>query len=326
MELRLIPSGSGERARVALALTLVQIFFGLHYLAAKGVLEHVPVRSWAAIRVVAAAAVLFVLAWRARVRIPRSRADLAQLSVYALFGVAINQVCFVEGLARTTPVHSSLVNTTIPVGTLLFATFARHERFTALKVVSLALSLTGVLLVLRPDAGSLGGGQLLGDLLTLVNALSYSFFLVISRRYLARTDPLGATAMMLALGAIPILLFSVPDWRGFAPAAVPAGTWALAAFIVVFPTAAAYLLNSWALARVESSLVALFIYLQPVVAVTLSAALGTGTPSWLDLAGGALIFAGVYLTVNRGRAASRVRHRAAAPTRPDRTPASDAEP
>jgi drug/metabolite transporter (DMT)-like permease len=321
---RLSAHDSAERARVAVALTLVQIFFGLHYLAAKGVLEHVPTRAWAATRVVAAAGVLFAAAWVTKARIPRSRADLPKLALYALFGVAVNQVCFVEGLARTTPIHSSLVNTTIPVGTLLFATLARHERFTLLKIVSLAVSFAGVLLVLRPDAAALRGGQLLGDVLTLINALSYSFFLVISRKYLARTDPLGATAMMLGLGAIPILLFSIPDWRGFDPAAVPALTWGLAAFIVIFPTAGAYLLASWALARVESSMVALFIYLQPVVAVTLSAALGTGRPSTLDLVGGALIFLGVFLTVNRGRAASRARLREARHSRPGRTPESGA--
>jgi len=43
------------------------------------------------------------------------------LALYALFGVVINQSCFVEGLSRTTPIHSSIINTTIPVGTLTFA-------------------------------------------------------------------------------------------------------------------------------------------------------------------------------------------------------------
>ena len=35
--------------------------------------------------------------------------------------MGLNQVLFIEGLARTTPTHSSLINATIPVNTLLLA-------------------------------------------------------------------------------------------------------------------------------------------------------------------------------------------------------------
>lgn len=79
---------------------------------------------------------------------------------------------------------------------------------------------------------------------------------------------------------------------------------ALAAYIVVFPTVLAYLLNSWALARVESSRVALFIYLQPVITAVLSATfLGERITPRL-VASSALVFAGVLLASRRRRAAA----------------------
>lgn len=253
-----------------------------------------------------AAAVVLLVAARLLGRSLPSRADLGRVALYALFGVVVNQICFVEGLARTTASHSSLVNTTVPVGTLLFAVLSGRERLNRPKILSLVVSLAGVLLVIRPGAESLSGGMLVGDLFTLVNALSYSLFLVISKPLLSRSDPLGVTAALLGIGALGVLVVGGPSLARFDFGSLPASSWALAAFIVVFPTAGAYLLNYWALARVDSSLVALFIYVQPLVAVALSAAVGGAMPRLPEIAGGALIFAGVYLALPRsGPARSR---------------------
>jgi drug/metabolite transporter (DMT)-like permease len=284
---------------VTLALTLVQIFFGLHYVAAKVLLQHIPPRAWAAVRVTAAALVLLAAARVLRRPLPRRPGDLRRIALYSIFGVVVNQICFVEGLSRTTPTHSSLVNTTIPVGTLLFAVFLGRERLDRSKILSLAVSLAGVLLVMMPKASGWTGGTFVGDVLTLVNALSYSLFLVISKPVLARTDPMGATAALMAFGALGVLALGGPSLARFDLSTLTAEDWALAAFIVVFATAGAYLLNYWALARVDSSLVALFIYLQPAVAVTLSAVLTGDLPGATEILGAALIFAGVYLAVPR---------------------------
>lgn len=289
----------------------MQVFFGLHYLAAKILLEDIPPLTWAAIRVSAAALLLFAAARILRRPIPSSAADLGRLAVYALFGVVINQVCFVEGLSRTSPTHSALVNTTIPVWTLLLAVLLRQERGSGAKVLSLVVSLLGVLLVIHPGRASLATSTFVGDLLTLANGLSYSLFLVISKKMLGRTDPLGATAALMGLGAIGILLLAWPQLARFEPARVPLSTWELGTFIVVFATAGAYLLNYWALARVDSSLVALFIYVQPFIAATLSAVVRGEIPGPREIVGGSAIFLGVYLALPR-----RAR------LRPDREPHS----
>ena len=288
------------------ALGLVQVFFGVHYLLAKVVLREIPPAVWALIRVSAAAALLLATVVLSGKRLPRSPAVLARLALYAVFGVVINQLCFVEGLSRTTPGHSSILMVAIPVGTLLFAVILGAERLTLRKTASFAVALVGVLLILRP--AGIAGVSLTGDLLIVTNALSYSLFLVISKRLLERVDALAATAVLLTWGAVGMLLPAALAFDEFDAASVSPLTWTLGALIVVFPTALAYLLNFWALARVESSLVAFFIYLQPLIATTLSVAffgerLGAGM-----LAGATLIFVAVGLVMRR------------APTDPVRAP------
>lgn len=307
-----------ERLRVASVLVLVQVFFGLHYLMAKVLLETIPPRVWAPLRVAGAAAILLVAAAALKRPFPTGRRDLGTLALFSIFGVVINQICFVEGLHRTTPTHSALINTWIPVGTLLFAVLLGRESMSWRKGASLLLALAGVLLVIRPDRPATGGATLTGDLLTLVNGTSYAFFLVISKRMLSRSDPLAATAVLLIFGTIGIGLVGLPSLATFDPAAVPWTIWGLGALIVLFPTAGAYFLIYWALARAESSLVALFIYLQPLIAGILSAAVLGERPAISTYLGAALLFAGVGIATRAGQEgglpASTRRARSSAPT------------
>jgi drug/metabolite transporter (DMT)-like permease len=310
------PTPSADRSRVLSALVLVQIFFGVHYLMAKVLLETIPPLVWAPIRVAGAAVLLAAAAVVLRRPFPSRKGDLAKLALFSIFGVIVNQICFVEGLHRTTPTHSALINTWIPVGTLLFAVLLGREAMTWRKGVSLLLALGGVLLVIRPDRPSTGGATLAGDLLTLVNGTSYAFFLVISKRILSRTDPLAATAVLLVFGTLGIGLVGSPSLMAFDPSTVPASIWGLGVLIVLFPTAGAYFLIYWALARAESSLVALFIYLQPLLAGVLSAILLGERPAATTYAGAALLFAGVWLATRpgQGRGGGRSASRASSST------------
>ncbi len=290
-----------HKLRVVSALTVIQIFFGVHYLAGKIVLREIPPRAWAVIRVASAAVLLLAVGRAMRRRFPTAPRDLALLAVFALFGVAINQVCFVEGLSRTTAIHSAIINTLIPAWTLLIAVALGRESLSLPKAASLGLAIAGVLLVIRPERASLTSATFVGDLLTMLNSISYSFFLVVSKRTMHRVDALAATALMFVFGTVPIALFGAQAVRHVDYGAVSAAAWLWGAFIVAFPTAGAYVLISWTLARAEASLVALFVYLQPVIAAILGVTFEHEVLTARTVCGALLIFAGVYLALAPSR-------------------------
>jgi drug/metabolite transporter (DMT)-like permease len=260
-----------SRGGVYLALLLVQIFFSIHYFAAQFVMREISPPAWAALRVSTAALIMMLISIpRARKTFPRSARDLGALFIYSIFGVAINQICFTEGLARSTPIHSAIIVSSIPIATLLFAILLGKERASGRKIFSIALSLSGVLYLLKIEHLQLQNTQVFGDLLNLINALSFSFFLVISKELVMRYDSFVSSAILLAFGSVGITAYSHKSLLAFEPSTISSSVWLTAAFIIIFPTVLAYFFNYWALKRVESSLVAFFIYVQPALAAIIS--------------------------------------------------------
>lgn len=289
---------------VYISLVLVQVFFGINYLASKIALTELEPRALAAFRVAGAAVALTVIARLSGARWPTGRRLLTQLGLLSLIGIIANQILFIEGLARTTPTHSALIVTTIPVSTLVFAVLAGRERVTIQRLLAFGVALFGVVLVIQPWVDQGSSVSVLGDLLTLANAISFALFLAASKPVLARTDPLAATAVLMIFGSIGIGFIGIPQIMSIEFAAVSPRTWLLLGYIILFPTAAAYWLQYRALTRIDSSVVASFIYLQPVIATGLSVVfLGDRPDRWV-LTGGTLIFMAVWLTL-RGPAPVR---------------------
>ncbi len=287
----------GGRLAVFAALVLVQALFGVHYLAVKVILREIEPPTWAALRAIGGAALLAGLALALGRPFPRFREDGWKFAVFAVFGVILNQLCFVLGMDRTSATHAALINATIPVNTLVIAVLLRRERATPRRLLALAVALAGVLLVIRPGPDLLADRATVGDLFAVANALSFSFFLVISKRVMARTDPLAGTALLMIFGAIGLTLVALPGFPRFDPAAVSGTTWAWGVFVVLGPTSTAYLLNYWALARVDASVVGLFVYLQPVFATVLAWAWLGERAGLAVLLGGALILLGAHLAL-----------------------------
>ncbi len=255
-----------NRGATFMALAAVQVIFGTHYSAGKIVLSEMAPLPWAALRVTGAALLLLAMtAWCGQ-RLPRDLTTLRRFAGFAVLGVVINQICFVVGLSQTTPIHSSLINSSIPILTLLLAVLFGQERVTGRRLAGFGLAAVGVLVLLRIwnfDPSSL---LVRGDLITLVNSLSFSAFLVVSKRDLERQSALAATTLLFVLGALMIVPLAGLELARTDFSAVPTTTWLLCAYIIVFPTVTAYFLNYWALRRTRSSIVAFFVFLQPLVA------------------------------------------------------------
>jgi drug/metabolite transporter (DMT)-like permease len=288
--------------RVHASLLLVSLLFGANYVFTKLVLAAVPARSWVFCRIAAATAVFAVLALAARRgrRGPPLRL-VPGLALAALLGIVLNQVLFTLGLARTTPAHSAVINACIPTWTLVLAALSGQERLSARKVLAVLIAFAGVAVLLRVDELLAGGAawsheQLVGDLLTWANGVSFALHLILLRRLGANLDPLLSTAAMFTMATLMVAAWSLPALTaGDLAAATTMPTLGYALYGVLFATVLTYFMNTWALRHAASSQVALWINAQPLVAVAIGPFFAQPTPDWRFFAALALVATGLVL-------------------------------
>jgi drug/metabolite transporter (DMT)-like permease len=291
-------------------LIVVQAFFATLAIAAKLALRELPPAALIVLRVSGAAATLLALRRISGIPGVRGRGDLARVALYSLFGVVLNQLLYMQGLTLTTAIHANLLITTVPVFTLAAAVLAGHERATKTGVAGLVLAMAGALFLLDPTQLDLSGGTALGDLLILLNALAYALFLVFSKEMLRRYEPLAVISAVFLFGAVGTLPFGVPGLIATDLGEVSTRTWLLVGYIVLVPTVATYWISLWALRRATSSLVAVYIYVQPLVTVAIAPLLLGERPGPRVAGAGAAIFAGIAL-VAAAQEGQRRRARAA---------------
>lgn len=258
-----------RRAEGLVALLGVQLCFGLSPLFAKWTLiapDGFAPRALVAWRILFGAVFLGGLAaWRHPRLVLPPRAEVPRLALCGLLGIVLNMWGYLEGVARTSAVHAGLLVVQIPVFTYAIACLVRAERPEVRRVLGIVVALAGALvLVFERSPPGAGGGATLGNVLILLNCLAYSGYLVLARGVLGRFPTLVVMAWVFwfSLPVVPLLFQGVPVWPG-APA--PRVLWSLA-YTLVFGTFLAYLWNAFALARVAASTVAVFIFLQPLVA------------------------------------------------------------
>lgn len=248
----------------------------------------------AAVRVTAGILVLGLLArGRLRREAPLAPREHLELAFLALLGIVGNQVLFISGLSRSTATNAALLSATIPVFTVALALLSGADTPSRRRLVGVPLALSGALVLMDVEHLDLTGRTFRGDLMLVVNCLSYAGFLVAARGILRRRHPLAVTAWLFRYGALPILLLASSSLVRVRPAEITAGGWAALAAIVAFPTVAAYSLNTWALARTGPSTTAVFFYLQPLFAAALAAVVLGERPGPRTALGALLIFTGV---------------------------------
>ena len=282
------------RARIHLALFTVAFLFSLNYLISRlGMREFAPL-SFAWLRVVGSALILAFVA-RRDPSPPLSRDDGRRVAGFAILGVVLNQTLFLTGLSFTTIPVAAILITTIPVFAAGAAIALGRERASVHRVGGIVLAAAGALLVVSGESFKGTWHSFIGATMIVANCLSFALYLVLSKPAMARLSARRVVARMFAVGSVLMLPISAlslwrQNWGAVSPRA-----WLALVLVILGPTVGAYLLNAWALRFADSSLVAAYTYVQPVLATLLGAAfLGEHVHAVLAVAA-LMIFGGVWL-------------------------------
>lgn len=253
----------------------------------------------AAVRFLLAAALLAPALVRQHRRVRRiTRRDLLLFLALGQLSISVYFWLQYTGVRLTNAgIASVLVVGLIPLATLLVARVALREPLGWRRALALALGLVGVGVVVSQSGLRLQtqGGFLLGALCLAADALCFAVYTTLIRGVRTRYPPLTITAGMTFGGALGLVLLALVTGGWASLTALSPIQWLAIAYLGVVCSVLAYLAYNYALARIEASRAAVWIYLEPPVAVALGALL-LGEPVTLPMvAGGLVIVASLYL-------------------------------
>lgn len=232
------------------------------------------------------------------------RQHIPRFVLCAITGVVINQILFIKGVSLTTSIHSALLSLATPIFITLIAAWVLRERFTLLNGAGLILGIGGAaILILLKDQAHGGSDIILGDVLVLINAISYAFYLVWVRPLMKVYSGVQILRWIFTFGAILIIPFGLPDfmatdWQQF-DVQHALGL----VYVAVGATFFAYLFNVYGVGIIGASATGAYIYTQPVFAAAIAIFIAHEPATPVKALAALLIFGGVYLANYRKTAA-----------------------
>jgi drug/metabolite transporter (DMT)-like permease len=279
-----------------LAILITNIIYGANYSIAKEVMP-VYIQPFAFVLLrVGGALLLFLMVSTFFIKEKIDKKDLPRLALLGICGVAINQLLFLKGLSLTSPINASIIMISNPIAVLLFAAFALKEKIGINKIVGILMGIAGALLLLLFNKSfSFGSDTLPGDIMVLINSISWAFYVVLAKPLMKKYNAFTVVKWVFIFGFLYVLPFgyseiSFVDWKS-----IPQFGWYCILFVVIATTFIAYIFNTYALKALSPSVVSIYIYLQPFIATVIAVILGKDELDARKIVSALLIIGGVYL-------------------------------
>ena len=284
-----------------IVLILVQLMFGSSTVLGKWALMSFPPIAIVGFRVGGGALAFYLLMRLSKNIWLEEKSHYWYFALFSVFGISLNQLLFFGGLSFTTATNASLLAVLIPVFAIIVSASIGNDVLNWRKALGIFIAAAGVVYLIDPTSASFSDGTTTGDIMILLNSLSYAVYLAISKKLITRYGSLKSIAWLFMFGSIVNVPFGLWSLNTIEVTEVTWRGWFALGSVVLVPTILAYYYNTWALARVEPSIVAVYVYLQPIIGTFLAITFLGEKWNPRIIVAMALIFAGVYLVTRRKR-------------------------
>ncbi len=231
--------------------------------------------------------------------------DLWVVAVAALLITIIRKGMLIFGLSITSPIDGSIISTITPVVVLIISLTVGLEVFSARRVLGVVLGLGGAVgVILTGGDSSHAAATTEGNMMMLGCAIISAVYVLWFKRLLGRYRPMVVLQWMFCITAIVVLPFGIDDLSRVDTSNWSTHTWLAFAYLVLIPTYLPNLLLTTGLKRATPTVASIYTYVQPVVAVGISLAMGLDKLHVTTLLFAALIFAGVGVTISSTKSGS----------------------
>lgn len=286
------------KTKAHIALLATNIFFALNFTTVKFLLTGGFLKPFGLnlIRVGITAFLLWILYFFGKEKKRILKKDIGKFLLCAFTGIAVNQLAFIKGLSLTYSIHASLLLLITPILITFIAAWVLKERLTNNKLIGLALGIGGAMvLIVAKDRTGNAQDVLIGDLLIILNAVSYTFYFVLVKPLMLEYNPVAVLRNVFTIGFFMILPFCWKEFSQINWASYSSKEFFALGMIVIPGTFCAYLFNMYGIKNLGAAIAGNYIYTQPLFAAALAIGFLGEELSTYKILAGMLIFAGVFL-------------------------------
>jgi drug/metabolite transporter (DMT)-like permease len=282
-------------------MLLVALFWAGNFTATKVAFTEIPPLAFTALRFTAGSLILWWIVRRTEGETPLPPGAWTRLVVMGVLGNTVYQLLFIEGLARTPVIKSSLILAILPVAVTVSAAWLGVEHVSQRQKVAVGVASLGVLVVLLARGGSIGGPVGLGDLLLLVAVVAWTGYTLLLRAWAPAISTLRITAWTTYTGTPLLLLAGMPQILSADWGAVSWVGWGGVAYSTLLSLVLAYILWNRAVAMLGAARTAVYNCLVPFLSAIIAFLVLGERPGPLHVLGGSLIVGGVLLATQGTR-------------------------
>jgi drug/metabolite transporter (DMT)-like permease len=282
------------------AALLAIIFWGFSFIATKVALKEIHPFTLLTVRFGMGGLLLLLFQLQKDKRFLKkfSSKDWLSILFLAIVGISGHTLLQAFGLLYTTAINTGWIVAIMPVFITIAARFYLGEAITLRKIGGIVLGFLGISLVISKGVFSSSifrFAATFGDFLVLISALTWTAFTVGGRGFLSRFSPLAAITPIMIVGCFITLPFTWLKWEWNILFHLSLSGWMSILFLGIFCSGLAYLFWYSALEKKDSSLVGMYLYLEPFVTLIGAYFLLGEEIQWITLMGGGMILLGVYL-------------------------------
>ena len=225
--------------------------------------------------------------------------DILLLGCAGLFALVFNQCSYTIGLNMTSPSNSSIMTTSMPIFAMVLSFFILKEPITWQKAGGVLLGCAGAVIIITTSAtaGNAKVGNIWGDLLCMSAQLSFALYLSLFKPLIQKYSLFTVNKWMFTWATLLIWPFTFGHVSSIDFASVPMSTWWETGFVVFFGTYISYICMMVGQQTLRPTVVSVYNYMQPLVSVSVSVAVGLAVFKTSQALAAILVFSGVWFVV-----------------------------
>ncbi len=277
---------------------ILSLIWGSTWIFIKLGLRDLPPITFAGIRFLIAAAILWAVVVLRRSALPRKTSDWLMIAWTGFVAFALNYGLIFWGGRRITSGLAAVLQAMIPAFGLIIAHYyLPAERITMRKMAGVALGVIGVAVIFYDQTAAEGRSALWGSIALVMSAVCVAYSNVLVKARCQHIDYALLAAGQMAFAVVPLLAVGAV-WEGN-PFALRWTQQALISvgYLALVGSAIAFLLYYWLVKKIDVTKTMLIALVTPVVALLIGKLTLDERVTWRIVAGSAAILAGISLIV-----------------------------